>query len=89
MLDKTLIMFNFFIFSTKPFCVPVPPSVNSHTCCSSLPPPPSSFQHYRGVQVAYVSPLELASYDVVLVTYETLREELNYANSHEGPLHIM
>lgn len=33
-----------------------------------------------------MSPLELASYDIVLVTYETLRAELNYANSHEGLL---
>ena len=31
-----------------------------------------------------MSPYDLAVYDVVLVSYETLALELNYAKSHEG-----
>ena len=41
-------------------------------------------QRYRGVSQTYVSPFDLASSDIVLVTYETLRKEINHANSHEG-----
>ena len=31
-----------------------------------------------------MSPYDLAAHDVVLVTYETLAIELNYARSHDG-----
>ena len=41
-------------------------------------------QHYEGVKNGFVSPYELANCDVVLVSYETLSLELNYAKSHEG-----
>ena len=41
-------------------------------------------QHYEGVKNGFVSPYELAECDVVLVSYETLSLELNYAKSHEG-----
>ena len=32
----------------------------------------------------YVSPFDLAASDIVLVTYEILKREVNHANSHEG-----
>jgi len=55
---------------------------------SPLPPPPPLRacppQQYRGVSQVYVSPFELISYDIVLVTYETLKTEVDHANSHEG-----
>ena len=41
-------------------------------------------QHYEGVKQLYVSPYDMAACDVVLVSYETLSLELNYAISHEG-----
>jgi E3 ubiquitin-protein ligase SHPRH len=42
-------------------------------------------QLYEGVKRAtgYVSPAELASYDIVLVTYEALRTEFYHATSQE------
>ena len=42
-------------------------------------------QLYEGVKRAtgYVPPAELASYDIVLVTYETLRTEFYHATSQE------
>ena len=40
-------------------------------------------QHYEGVKYGFVSPYDLADSDVVLVSYETLSLELNYAKSHE------
>ena len=42
-------------------------------------------QLYEGVKRAtgYVSPAELASCDIVLVTYETLRTEFYHATSQE------
>ena len=43
-------------------------------------------QRYKGVSQLYVSPFDLASFDIVLVTYETLRREINHANSHEGEI---
>ena len=46
--------------------------------------PLSSSQHYSGVKEVYVSPFELASYDIVLVTYETLKTEVYHATSHES-----
>lgn len=54
--------------------------------CVSLP-----MQHYKGVKYGFVSPYDLANCDVVLVSYETLSLELNYAKSHEGtvPHYIM
>ena len=42
-------------------------------------------QLYKGIKrcTGYVSPAQLASYDIVLVTYETLRDEFYHATSQE------
>ena len=55
-----------------------------HVTCVSLP-----MQHYKGVKYGFVSPYDLANCDVVLVSYETLSLELNYAKSHEGQFHTI
>ena len=39
--------------------------------------------HYPGVVKSYMSPRELASYDVVLASYESLRSELYHVTSQE------
>ncbi len=38
---------------------------------------------YKGVSRVYVNPLHIMSHDIVLVTYETLRKELDRVHYHE------
>lgn len=38
---------------------------------------------YEGVFKQYLNPIHLASHDIILVTYETLRRELDRVHHHE------